>query len=532
MQLALGLDIGGIAAAHGDALLDIDFAHGRYGFAGKVHAGKSAFLAAAGGVAAGSALVLGPQIVGAEMIPDGAFGLGGLDGWASTPSHVANGSLSVVSNRIVAAINSPTGAYRAARANSVTVGRAYLFGGDIVAKGASPPLNSASINCSTNPDLGGSDLRFGDLGGATPLPQHLEVVGGTTAATLYSGFVTAVDANAAASISFDHFSLREVRPYAGYLAGGFAFRLAAKTPAATGANKVALQWGTDSERYRVRLVWDASRRLRLIVTPGGSDQANLDLGEVAVSTPFSLEASIGPDRVLARLDDGATLSDLTSSVPSVGRFWIGRSYTGEAWDGDLHRLEVWPGERLPANSILVEGDSYTAGTGAASLGGALSLALPGRVVVSTGVGGGTPAGTAARLAATPGLARGVAIIWDGDMNTGSVVESQLTAYAEIVARIGHTRYLILPSCRRAAKSPADNANVAILQAALAVAYPGHVLDAQAVLAAHATAPGDNPDTAAGYIPTSLLSGDLIHLTATAMGYVAAAVAAEIGARGW
>jgi hypothetical protein len=532
MQLVLGLDIGGIAAAHGDALLDLDFAHGRYGFAGKVHAGKAAFLGASGGVAMGSAMVLGPHIVGAEMIPDGAFSSGGLDGWASTPAHAANGSLSVLSNRIVAAINSPIGAYRAARANPVTAGRAYLFGGDIAAKGTSPPLNSASINCSTNPDLGGSDLRFGDLGGATPLPQRLEVVGGTSATTLFSGFVTAVDANTPASISFDNFSLREVQPYAGYLAGGFAFRLAATTPSAASGNKVALQWGTDGERYRVRLVWDASRHLRLIVTVGGSDQANLDLGEVAISTPFSLEASIGPDRILARLDDGATVFDLTSAVPSVGRFWIGRSYSGEAWDGDLHRLQVWPRERLPANAILVEGDSYTAGTGVASLGGALPSALPGRAVVSTGVGGGTPAGTAARLAATPGLARGVVIIWDGDMNTGSVVETQLAAYAEIVARIRHTRYLILPSCRRAAKSAGDNANVATLQAALAAAYPGNVLDAQAVLAAHATAPGDNADTAGGYIPASLLSGDLVHLTATAMGYVAAAVAAEIGARGW
>ncbi len=532
MQLALGLDIGAFATPRADALIDLDLAHGRYGFAGKAYGSKAAFLAAAGGVAAGSAMVLGPHLVGTELIPGGSFDTGSLDGWASTPAHAANGSVSVVANRLVAAINSPVGAYRAARANTVSVGGAYRYAADIVAKGPTPPMNSVSINASPNSDLGGSDMQFGDLSAGAVFPQHLEVVGGTTAPTLNVGFVTAASANVPATISLDNFSLREALPYAGHSTTGFAFRLAATAPAAAGGNKVALQWGTDGERYRVRLVWDASKHLRLIVTTGGTEQANLDLGIVEVLTAFTLEASIGPNRILARLGSGATLAGLNSTLPSIGRLWIGRSYTGETWDGTLQRLTVWAGERLPSDTILLEGDSYVAGTDTTSLGGALPAALSARAVVSTGVGGGTPAGTAGRLAASPGLARGAVVIWDGDMNTGALPADQMAAYAETVGRIGHDRYLILPSCRRASKSPGDNANVATLQAALAATYPGHVLDAQAVLASHATAPGDDTDVAAGYIPTSLLQGDLVHLTATAMGHVAAAVASEIGGRGW
>lgn len=82
------------------------------------------------------------------------------------------------------------------------------------------------------------------------------------------------------------------------------------------------------------------------------------------------------------------------------------------------------------------------------------------------------------------------------------------------------------------KSGADNANVALVQSALAGLYPGHIVDAQAILAAHATAPGDNADVAGGDIPTSLLQADLTHPTSAAMGYVATVLATEIGARGW
>lgn len=530
MRLALALDIAAIGAPCADALIDLDLVHGRYSFGGRSYASRAAFLAAAGGIADGNAMVLGPHPVGSELIPGGDFDDGGLDGWASTPAHAANGGVSVVSNCLVATINSPTGSYRAARANTVVAGRAYLYGADIVAKGTTPPLNSASINASTNSDLGGSDMAFGNLGAA--LPQRLEVVAGTSAATLYTGFAAAVVADVAASISFDNVSLQEAVPYAGHSTAGFAFRLDAVTPSAASGDKVALQWGTDGERYRVRLVWDATRHLRLVVTVAGAEQANVDLGVVELSSAFVIEASIGPNRILARLGVTTTVADLAATLPSIGRLWIGRSYTGDAWDGELRNLQVWAGERMPADGILVEGDSYAAGTSSASLRGALALALSGRAVIPAGVGGSTPAGVASRLVAAPGLARGVTVIWDGEMNTGAAVADQLDSYAEIVRHLGHGRYLILPPCRRAAKSAEDNANVASLQAALASTYPGHVLDVQAVLATHATAPGDDSDTAAGYIPSSLLQGDLVHLTATAMGHVAGAVATEIGERGW
>lgn len=530
MQISLGLN--GSPAIGSDALIDLDFVHGRYVFAGRSYPSKAAFLAASGGAVVGSAMLLGPYVSGPELIPDGGFAAGGLDGWASTPSHTANGSVSVVANKLVAAINSSTGQYRAARSNAVTAGRAYRFAADIVAKGSTPPLNSMSINAALNSELGGSDSRNADFSGAGVIPQHLEVTAGAAGTTLYSGFVAGVTVSTAATATLDNFSLREVLPYPGHSTSGFAFRLAAVTPAAAGGNKVALQWGTDGERFRVRLVWDASKHLRLIVTADNAEQANLDLGVIEVATAFALDASLGANRAIACLNGGAVQLDSAAVLPGIGRFWIGRSFTGEAWDGTLVRLSVWPAERAPSNLILAEGDSYVSGAGGVSLAASLSTALSGRPVLSRAAGGSTPNDVATRLATIPGLARGVVVIWDGDMNTGSTVADQLAAYATIVANLPHARYLILPPCRRAAKSGADNANIALVQSSLASVYAGHVIDAQSVLAAQATAPGDDADTAGGYIPTSLLQADLAHLTAAGMGHVASAVATEIGARGW
>lgn len=530
MQISLGLNAA--AAIGSDALIDIDFIHGRYAFAHRSYSSKAAFLAASGGAAAGSAMLLGPYVSGPELIPDGSFSAGGLDGWASTASHTGNGSVSVVANQLVAAINSSTGQYRAARSNAVAAGRAYRYAADIVAKGATPPLNSMSINAALNSELGGSDSRNGDFSGSGVIPQHLEVTAGAAGITLHTGFVCGVTPSTAATVTLDNLSLREALPYPGHSTSGFSFRLAAVTPAAASGNKVALQWGTDGERFRVRLVWDAGKHLRLIVTADNAEQANLDLGVVEVATAFAIEASLGANRVVARLNTGAALLDSAAVLPGIGRLWIGRSFTGEAWDGTLSRLSVWPVERAPDDLILAEGDSYVAGAGGVSLSTSLNTALSGRPVLSRAAGGSTPTDVLTRLAAIPGLARGTVVIWDGDMNTGSVVADQLAAYAAIVASVTHGRYLIVPPCRRADKLGTDNANVALVQSALADLYPGHIVDAQAILAAHATAPGDNADVAGGYIPASLLQVDQAHLTSAGMGYVATAVATEIGVRGW
>jgi hypothetical protein len=339
MQLAIGMGVASCVAA--DALIDIDFDHARYGFAGHYHAARAAFLAAAGGVASGSAMALGPVIVGPDLIADGSFSGGTLDGWASGTSYVGNGSLSIVDERLVYSINSPTGAYRASRPNTVTAGRAYRFAGTLVSKSPTPPLTTVNISGASNIDLGNSDSRGADLSSSGTFPQALQTVAGTSQSTLYTGFATISTVNTAVTATFDDVSLHEVRPYAGYVPGGFSFRLAATTPAAASGNKVALQWGTDGERYRVRLVWDASKHLRLIVTTAGTEQANLDLGTVDTSTQFELEASIGANRISARLDGGDELLDTSATVPSVGLFWIGRSHTGENWDGTFHHLAVW-----------------------------------------------------------------------------------------------------------------------------------------------------------------------------------------------
>lgn len=529
MQLGLGLASGGAAGPVGH-LIDIDFPAGRFRFGDRLHAGRDAFLADAGGSASGHAMILGPTFGGPELLADGGFDAGALDGWASTPAYAGLGSVAVADNVLVAAIDSSSGVWRCARANAVQSGRAYRFRADLVAKSSTPPLNALSINVSNNLDLGGSDARFANFGVGVPPQQTLEVVAGSASATLYTGFVLSATASQPASAALDDLSLREVLPYPGFVPGGFAFRLTATTAASLSGNRVALQWGTDGERFRVRLVWDAAGQLRLVVTSSGAEQANLDLGSVAPSTPFTVMASIGPNRVVARRDAGTVAIDRTVNVPAIGRLWIGRSFSGEAWSGSLDRLAVWAAERVPAGAVLLEGDSYVSGAGGVGL--ATALVGAGLPVIATASGGSALAAILARIAANPGLAAGALVLWDGEMGAGAMALEQLPLYAAIAELVPHGRFLFLPPLRRANRSSADNAEVAALQLALAESFPGHVLAVDGLLAAAATLPGDAVTLAAGHVPASLLQADQTHLTAPAMSLVADAVAAELVFRGW
>lgn len=508
------------------SLIDADFANSRYFYNGAAYS-QAGWLAAIGGSIAGNAVSVGPTIVGPELIPDGGFDVG-VGGWADSPSYAASGDLSVVGSALRATLTGATTQYRASLLASVTAGRAYLYGLTLAAKSASPTIGTAFIDSSTSADLfvPASSPGFN----LAALPQSQSIVAGAPSASMYVGIRMTGGAGQTPTVDWDTASLKEVVPYLGYSVTGLAFSIDGATPAAASGNKVLAQWGEDGERNRVRLVWDASKHLRFIVTVSGSEVANLDMGVVEVATAFTAEGSIGTNRIAVRLGSALSLIDTAAAFPGLGKFWIGRSYTGETWDGTIGHLKVFAAERIPADVLYGEGDSYMALTAGVGMSASLPVAL-GRPMFTTAAGGSTLATEVARVQANPGLCRGTFVHWDGDANSFTDVATTMANYAAMVAALPHQRFVIVPPCRRFNATAGQNAAVTTIQSQLAALYPGHIVDAQAILAGLAVSPGDDAYVAAGYIPNSCLT-DGTHITLAAMNAVAAEVASLITSSGW
>jgi hypothetical protein len=511
-----------------DALIDADIANSRYRYNGASYS-QSGFLTAIGGSEAAGAWTIGPTVVGSELIA-GDFS-GGIGSFAESPSYAASGGLSVVDGELRADMTGTTTQYRWSCPFTTVAGRAYVLSATAKARSTSPALLTATLKGAGNSaDLFSSADKAFTLGS---LPQTLTLVAGAQVTTSYIGMAITGGSSQTPWLTSDDYSVREVYPYSGWSPGAMSFELSGVMPAAAAGNKVLAQWGEDAERERVRLVWDASSHLRLITTAGGTERSNLDMGVVSESAAFSVEGSIAADRVAVRLAGAASLSDTSALFPGIGKFWIGRSFTGETFDGTISRLTVWARERAPMDLTWIEGDSYGAGGGSANTG--LVTALPaanGRALFSTAVGSTTLAQQVARVQALPGLTRAIFVHWDGDANSYTDVATTMANYAALVAAVGHTRYIIVTPCRRANANSAQNIAVAEIQTQLKALYGDHIVDAQAILAALATSPGDDADVASGYIPDSLLQVDDTHLTATGMNACAAEIAALITSNGW
>jgi len=233
-----------------------------------------------------------------------------------------------------------------------------------------------------------------------------------------------------------------------------------------------------------------------------------------------------------------SVADVSASVPGLGKLFIGRSSSGETWDtgSDLiKRVRLYPYEYLPIDAIWGNGDSYMDGSGGVSL--PITANADSRAMIETSSGGTTLQQQYAEMQLYPGLcASGVFINWDGAPNGFVDVSTQMATYAQMIALLSHNRFLINSPLKRSVMSGGDLAFTTALQAALAAAYPGNYFNAQAILAAHATSPGDDADVAAGVVPTSLLQGDGAHLTTAAMGFVWAdatvGIKAVLSAKGW
>lgn len=526
--LGLGVGLASIPGGSGwskvGAIIDADFAGGRYFFGGRNYPDETAWLAAIGGSKAGIARTIGPYLVGTELCADPGFD-GGVDGWATVSGYA--GAVSNAGGRLRAQKTAPGTAYRAMHSAFTTVAqRAYRWKLDYKGRSGAG-TGSASVNASQDNGLSGSAAQFIAL---MDTPQSCTPVVASESTTTYAGMVMSVVEGQEPWTEWDDQSFRECLPYPGHQPGALSFELAGSTPAVASGNKVAAQWGEDRERNRVRLVWDSAKALRLIVTASNVEVANLNLGVVEVGTPFRVKASLSTNRFSACLDGNVVVTDVSGTMPGIGKFWIGRSPTGETWDGSIGRVTVWP-MALPdaalsdaKKSLMVFGDSTAdAGIWRSTLASGYS---PARTIVENAAGGENSGQLLAKVVADSDHRQWTTIFMDLP-NTGETFDYWMSNINAAVALLGTNRWYVHPPAQNSPSgTPLNGAAVvtAIQQALLSDPFfAGHTL-AAAEQASYLTAVNDDA-TRSG-------SGDFTHFNAAGQAIQAAAIRAFLDGRGW
>lgn len=223
---------------------------------------------------------------------------------------------------------------------------------------------------------------------------------------------------------FDDASVKEVLPFTGFNQAGFAAIVSGTTPATPSGSKTIFEascGGLDTgfvghERNRVRLEWDASSHLRLLVTNIGTDVADLDLGIVAPLTPFRALFSVKTNDFRASLLGGPVAADTSGDLPGLAKLYLKRQNApGSTFDGTLGRLTLFPTpwseaefyeQQADATSIVAWGDSLTASANVTTEGAryptvAARAYSPERSILNLGIGGQTSTQIAARMGAQP-----------------------------------------------------------------------------------------------------------------------------------
>ena len=422
--LGLGFFPASAPGEAGGAWLDADFARGRYRFAARALANEAQFRSVSGAVApAAGHLVFGPYVSpdAPELLSDGNFAAGSAADWTSVGSSIAVASGAL---RVTAGGGNGSGAYRTIAGLIESAGRAYRLSADVWRE-------TASNVC----------LGFGAGGGSTASYAQTANLTGTTPApsTLYCGGFNPTTAsialrhlvNPSTGIYWaDTLSLREAMPYAGFKPGNLCGFVEATTPASGGTGGIVFQADDNAEfngnwfeRNFIRLIWDASQHLRLVVSFGGSgaqvEQVNLDLGLVAAGTPFAVGFSARQGEFRAALLGQPVQQTLSGTFPGLAalRLGRGRSTVSGLWTGSIDRVRLFSsamGEEefaalVAGNGVVAWGDSLTAGAGAT--GGstgtftypalAQNLFTPKRAVLRHGFGGQTSTQIAARMNAVP-----------------------------------------------------------------------------------------------------------------------------------
>ena len=115
-------------------------------------------------------------------------------------------------------------------------------------------------------------------------------------------------------------------------------------------SQVLWHWDDDSEANRYRIIRDASGNARLIVTTGGTDNVNLNMGSLANNTDYRIAASFKSGSYSASLNGAAAAtSSYAGSLPTVSKMRVGQSKTGDQASATIARVRILPKSYGPAD---------------------------------------------------------------------------------------------------------------------------------------------------------------------------------------
>lgn len=128
----------------------------------------------------------------------------------------------------------------------------------------------------------------------------------------------------------------------------------ARTAAGSGT-QVLWQIDDGTENERIRIVRDASNVVRFIVTDGGAEQCNLNLGTVANSTAFKVAVSWAANDFAGCLNGGTVQTDTSGTLPTVTTMRAGRGSAADGWFGHVASARYLP--RNCVNNAELQGMS-------------------------------------------------------------------------------------------------------------------------------------------------------------------------------
>lgn len=419
------------------ALADIDTENGRFWYNNRVYPTIDAVASAMGGVRSGNALTIGPYDTG-NLLYQSNFSPG-VDGFAET-LNPSNGDISASGGNLIGTVT--TGQYRYAKAISVSRIAA-------VASATRISTNQASISLG----IGNTSGLSGAASATTPLINgRSTVVGSTETSTMHVGLLT----NGAGQTTSTDYTVKEALPYAGYLQLQTRFEFDFTAPASFSTQKMIAMWGIGNTGQSIRLLINTSGELRLILTISNTTETvNLNLGVISTGSRHKISGSVADNGSYASLDGGPLVADtdVGNSVPAVGLFWIGRSFTGETFDGTIHRATLWaesagdPNQFIdPAKAFRIYGDSTAVGEGSTTdwFQVLTSEYSPERAYSRNAAGGETSTEMLARVLASADFYRDWPTIFMDRPNTGENVALWISNMKAAVAHLRTDKWYVHP----------------------------------------------------------------------------------------
>jgi hypothetical protein len=510
------------APAYAGSLLDANYVTNSYWYNGTRYADETSLNTAISATKSGITRTLAPKVLGAgtELVTNGNFDTD-ITGWSTGGS--GDTTISWVSGKMQMV--------RGSNASAGTALQGVLVGG-----------SGRGLRLQVTPSGNAVTGQATNNGGAAALSAT--ALGSTTQQTKYLGSGNAAPAgqinlafwptNTSSTASIDGVSLKEVGPLAEHSNSAFAAIIKGTTPATASGNKVAFQADCDNENDRFRVVWDNTKHLRLITTCNGTEQANIDLGVVDVLTPFIVYCSATTNSVRASLNGNGITVDTVARHPGLAYLRIGRSFTGETWDGTIDRVSTFNRvltdvEMVSADKAFqIRGDSTAAGDGIGVASTEKWWYLlytaydPDRAINNSGVSGETTAQMLTRAEADT-THRGWTTIYVDRPNSND--EDWINNIKSAAGLLTTNRWFVLPPVLNSPSGQPDSVATIIGQIQSTLLsdpfFSGHTLDASAQ-ATYIAAMNDDTTRDSGFIHFSAVGQNIQYTT----------IKAFLDAQGW